>query len=84
MLKRDEVSDPNSCLNKARDGERIFVLLERDESAPFAIRAWIVDRIRRGKNKPDDPQILEADECQRKMEADRETNRFQVGEQSTI
>ncbi len=60
MRKRDELTDPNSCLSRARDDEWLFVLLGRDIAAPAAVRAWIDERLRLGKNQPDDPQILEA------------------------
>jgi hypothetical protein len=60
MLKRDEIADPNSCLNKAKDDEQLFVLLGRDQAATVAVRAWVNERIRIGKNKKTDPQILEA------------------------
>lgn len=60
MRKREELSDPNSCMSKARDDEMTFVLLGRDAAAPATIRAWIEERIRLGKNKEDDPQIVEA------------------------
>jgi hypothetical protein len=60
MRKKDELSDPTSCLNKAHDNEWLFVLLGRDAAAPVAVRAWIEERIRLGKNKPDDEQIVEA------------------------
>lgn len=60
MRKGHELSDPNSCLNKAQDDELLFVLLARDASSPVAVRSWVQDRIARGKNKWDDPQILEA------------------------
>lgn len=60
MRKRDELSDPNSCMNRARDDEWTFVLLGRDVAACTAVAAWIAERIRLGKNKPDDPQIAEA------------------------
>ena len=60
MIKRDELADLNSCLNKAQENELLFVLLGRDCAAPAAVRAWIAERIRLGKNKPDDPQIKEA------------------------
>lgn len=60
MLKRDEISSPKSCWNKATDDELIFVLLARDESAVVAVQAWIDDRIRRGKNTAGDPKIKEA------------------------
>ena len=60
MIKSDELYNPNSCLNKANDDELIFVLLGRDKAAPIAILAWIEERIRLGKNKRDDLQIVEA------------------------
>lgn len=62
MIKAHELTNPNSCLNKAREDEYVFVLLERDVAAPAAISAWIQARIRLGKNKPNDPQILEAEQ----------------------
>jgi hypothetical protein len=71
MLKRDELEDTNSCLNKAHAGERLFVLLSRDPAAPIAIRAWITERIRLGKNAPGDEQIREAYECAALMELER-------------
>lgn len=60
MIKKYELSDPNSCLNKARDDEMLFVLLWRDAAAQAAILAWAKQRVRLGKNKIDDPQIVEA------------------------
>lgn len=60
MRKRDELADPNSCLNRARDDEWLFVLLGRDVAAAVAVRAWIESRIRQQKNKRHDPQIREA------------------------
>lgn len=71
MIKRDEIEDTNSCFNKATDGERLFVLLARDPAAPVAIRAWIAERIRLGKNAPGDEQIREAFECANFMELER-------------
>lgn len=71
MLKRDEIDDTTSCLNSARDSERLFILLARDPAAPVAIRAWIAERIRLGKNAPGDEQIREAFECATLMELER-------------
>jgi hypothetical protein len=68
MRKRDQLT--KGCMAKARDDELTFVLLGRDRAAPTAIRAWIAERVRIGKNRPDDPQILEAEECARMMEAE--------------
>ena len=71
MLKTDEFSNPTSCLNKARPNERLFVLLSRDATAPDVIRYWVRKRIWMGKNKAEDPQIVEALECARLMEEER-------------
>lgn len=71
MIKRDEIEHPESCFNKAGDSERLFVLLARDPAAPVAIRAWVNERLRLGKNKPDDDQICEALECAARMEIER-------------
>jgi hypothetical protein len=60
MKKRDELMDPRSCMNRADEGEWTFVLLGRDAAAPVAIRAWIEERIRLGKNARTDAQIIEA------------------------
>jgi|SRR5579864_106755 len=69
MRKRDELADPNSCLNRAADDEMIFVLLGHDVAAPHAIREWGLERVLRGKNHADDPQIIEALKCAEVIEA---------------
>lgn len=61
MRKRDELTRPESCMSRARDDEWTFVLLGRDAAAPSTVRFWIQERIRRGKNVPGDPQIVEAE-----------------------
>jgi hypothetical protein len=71
MLKSDEIEHTESCFNKARDDERLFVLLARDPAAPAAIRAWVAERVRLGKNHLLDDQIVEALECATLMEAER-------------
>lgn len=67
MLKKDELTNPNSCLNRAQDNEMTFVLLGRDPAARVAVQVWIEERIRIGKNKRTDPQIQEAGACQELM-----------------
>lgn len=71
MRKQDELTNPDSCLSRARDREMTFVLLGRDAAAPATIRAWIAERIRLGKNRPEDAQLVEAEQCARTMEAER-------------
>lgn len=60
-------------MSKAREDEMTFVLLGRDAAAPIAIRAWVSERIRLGKNYPGDPRIVEALECAESMERSRES-----------
>lgn len=67
MTKEKEISDPNSCLNKAKDNEILFVLLGRDPAAPAAIRAWIRERLQLGKNVEKDDQIKSAEQDIREM-----------------
>lgn len=68
MIKSKELADPNSCMSRARDDEMTFVLLGRDKAAPAAIRAWVAERVRLGKNDVHDPQIREALTCATAME----------------
>jgi hypothetical protein len=68
MIKRDELTNPNSCMSKAKDDEMTFVLLGRDMCAAKTIRFWAARRVLCGKNKRNDPQILEALACAREME----------------
>ena len=60
MLKINELNRPESRLNKAKDFELLFVLLERDICAPATIRFWAHERMRLGKNVRGDAQIQEA------------------------
>jgi hypothetical protein len=73
MFKIDELKQPESCLNRALDGEMLFVLLARDVAAPATIRAWAKERIRLGKNTLTDAQIQEALLCALYMEQHRES-----------
>jgi hypothetical protein len=61
VRKRDELTDPASCMSRARDDEWTFVLLGRDAAAPAAVRAWIEERVRLGKNVRGDAQTAEAE-----------------------
>lgn len=60
MIKRDEQSNPDSCLNKAAEDEPIFTLRATDVCAPGIIREWARQRIARRRNERGDSQILEA------------------------
>lgn len=72
MRKIPELFNPFSCLSKAEDHEMLFVLLGRDVAAPATIRFWIEERIRLGKNKPSDSQIVEARRCANTMARERQ------------
>lgn len=71
MRRTEELSNSNSCINRALDSEMLFVLLSRDLAAPVAIRAWIKERIRLGLNTFDDAQIAEAKLCASIMEREQ-------------
>jgi hypothetical protein len=70
MRKKDELSLENTCMSHAHPEEMTFVLLGRDPAAAVAIRAWVAERLRLGKNAPEDKQITEALECASTMEAE--------------
>lgn len=77
MRKRDELTDPTSCMSRARDDEWTFVLLGRDPAAVVAVRAWIEERVRLGKNRRDDPQIVGAEKWIREVVAEQILARVQ-------
>ena len=70
MRKKDELSLEHTCMNHAHTEEMTFVLIGRDAAAPVAIRAWVAERLRIGKNVDSDPQIVEALECAKTMESE--------------
>ncbi len=70
MRKKDELSKEHTCMQHAHPDEMVFVLLSRDAAAPVAIRAWVAERLRLGKNTDADAQIIEALECAATMETE--------------
>lgn len=70
MRKKDELSKQHTCMQHAHPNEMTFVLLSRDVAAPVAIRAWVAERLRLGKNNDGDEQIVEALACAATMEAE--------------
>ncbi len=78
MRKRDELTNPDSCMMRALDGEMTFTLLGRDKDAPGAVRDWIARRIASGSNQPDDSQMIEAEQCAQIMEAERDEIREEI------
>ncbi len=79
MLKRDEVLNPDSCLNRALDDEVVFTLLGRDEAGPATVVAWINERIRLGLNVITDPQITKAFDDAQQMQLKRQEIRNRLG-----
>lgn len=67
VKKKDELTNPNSCMSKAHDDEMTFVLLARDPAAPAAIQGWIYRRVEMGLNDMADQKIKEAKECRLEM-----------------
>jgi hypothetical protein len=68
MRKKDELTREHTCMKHAHPEEMVFVLLSRDAAAPVAIRAWVAERLRLGKNVEGDEQIVEARACAEIME----------------
>lgn len=71
MIRMRERIDPDSCWNKANDGEMVFVLLSRDRAAPWAVRVWCIVRVLIRKNRWRDAQIQEAWKSARVMRSQR-------------
>lgn len=71
MRKSQELSDPNSCFNRAGADNNIFVGVDWDPAVPGMIRAWCLERIKLGLNSVVDAQITEAralaDEIERNL-----------------
>lgn len=74
MEKLREVTQFNSCWNKAKNDEIVFILLGRDKATPATIRFWVDERIAFGLNHPEDPQIKEAIACARRIEEKQKEN----------
>lgn len=68
MKKCDEINRLDSCFNKAKFTELLFIMLERDKAAPAGIRKWIEERIRLGLNSVGDKQLLEAEALAKSIE----------------
>jgi hypothetical protein len=66
MIKRDELANPNSCLNKAADNEPIFVLRANDDIAAYVVREWAYRYYQDKRSNPGgvtDPQKAKFDEA---------------------
>lgn len=73
MKKLDEISNENSCLNKSKENEPIFVLCARDPIAAKIVRLWAYIRIGEFYNTAGDNKINEALKLADEMEKFRLT-----------
>lgn len=64
--KREELSNPKSCLSKAADDEPIFVIRAQDKYSSILVRLWI-GLARLGDCSP--YKIWEAETCAQTMDA---------------
>ena len=60
MKKKDEREIQDSCWNKAKEDETVFVILDRDPAFAATVRFWIGERLRLGINKLEDAKIKTA------------------------
>lgn len=60
MTKSQNITDPQSCWNKAREDQEIFILIEHDEAYPNTVRRWANERIDLGLNNWGDAKIRSA------------------------
>ena len=60
MIKREEIREPTSCLNRAEDDEPLFVLRAKDICGAETVMFWCSLRLSAGKNQDGDDQIVDA------------------------
>lgn len=78
MRKRDELTVQTSCLNVAYPDEMLFILLARDPAAARAVREWVNERLRLGKNDGADAEIADALAIAQAMDDERAEIRARV------
>lgn len=66
MIKREEATNPKSCLNQSQDDEMLFVLCARDPMAPDLVERWASQAERHGTAGA---KIAEARACAEAMRA---------------
>lgn len=66
MLAAQERTDPDSCLNRSRANEPLFVLCARDVLAPRVVAFWIELAKTAGVNKT---KITDAEAIYKQMES---------------
>lgn len=60
MTKAEHLADPNSCWNKAKDDEPIFVVLGRDLAYTATVHEWASARYEHGLNYFSDAKVVSA------------------------
>lgn len=60
MLKREELANPNSCINKAADDEPVFVLRGNDPVAASIVRQWVNEYVSRKQDMNTDGILTHA------------------------
>lgn len=75
---------PDTCIQKSLPEEKTFTLLGRDPVSPRAVRYWASERIRTGKNRNTDPEVIEADEIARIMEDQRDAIRGMLTDENRV
>lgn len=60
MKKFEERMHKDSCWNKAKDDQYVFVMIDHDLAMPDTIRDWAARRVKLGLNKWEDPKIQSA------------------------
>jgi hypothetical protein len=66
-LKKDEIANPKSCLNKAADDEPVFVLRAKDPLAALIVRHWAFVAEEHGVHEPE--KLAEARALADRMDA---------------
>ena len=64
MTKRENIDNPDSCWNKAKDDDIVFILKDTDETMAATIRFWMGERLRMGLNILTDSKIIQANKEQ--------------------
>ena len=60
MTKAEELADPNSCWNRAKDDQQVFVLVDHDPAFSGGIFLWAMLRIMYGCNEMTDAKVQTA------------------------
>ncbi len=60
MRKRQEIDNPESCLNRAEDDEPLFVIRAKDKVSASAVRTWAEWALLTGIHEPEKIQEARA------------------------